>query len=280
MRKVVVIGCGNVGSTFANLLYSKDICDVMLLNHNRIKAYSNVLDISDCNISSSSHNIFEGYYSDICEDDIVINCAGNSSLLRSRTRYGELDNSLRIARDITANLKSISFNGILINAMNPCDEITYAFNGLEIDKSKLIGTGTLLETLRLRRIFYDSYKATTSSYIVGNHGDNNWVVSDEVFEKFNVDTHAILNDVRSRVWKIYEGKGFTNFGICNALYYIVDSILNDKCEELCVSTLLANNHYIIPDNKIVSVPCILGYNGIKDVVVSSVIQHALYKCNL
>lgn len=256
-RKVVIIGCGNVGSTFAYALYKENICNILLINHNKCKANSNMLDILDCELTTSAYSIAAGDYSDIFSNDIVVICTGDSTLLRSGDRFAEYENSYRIAKDIVSNLNKINFNGILINTMNPCDEITNVFRLLNTPNNQIIGSGTLLETLRLRRIVYEKYGYKTNAIVVGNHGNNNAVFSDEKIP------NNVLEDVHDRVWKIYNGKGFTNFGISNALIMIVKAILNDSCEEICISTLCCEKYGFI--NKSISVPCILGKFGVVEV---------------
>lgn len=126
-KTVAIIGAGQVGSTIAYTLYNRDLCDIILINHNRCKAISNVLDILDCSIDEHIHNIRYGTYEDIDDVDIIINCAGNSSMLRTRDRNSELDNSIRIANDIISKVNNTKFKGIFINIMNPCDDVTFIF---------------------------------------------------------------------------------------------------------------------------------------------------------
>ncbi len=266
--KAVIIGCGNVGSTFAYSLYKENLCDILLINHNKCRAYSNVLDILDCEIDVGAHTISWGDYNDISPNDIVIICAGNSSLLRSCDRSSEYDNSIRIANEIINNLNLIGFNGILVNVMNPCDEITNQFRKLNVPKNRIIGTGTLLETIRLRRLVYEQYGYTTNAFVVGRHGNYNAVVCNTSIPE------TVLIDVHKRVWKIYEGKGFTNFGISNILLMVVKAILHGGVE-LCVSTLCGDTYGF--SNSAISVPCILGRTGIVSVPFNSKVSEALNK---
>lgn len=273
-RKVVIIGCGNVGSTVAYSLFTNNICDIMLLNHNMIKAYSNSLDIADYSVELSDYSIFSGTYNDIGKDDVIVNCAGNSSMLRTRDRYSEYDNSKRIANDIINNLNKINFNGVFINVMNPCDDVTYLFKDIDISKNHILGTGTLLDSLRLQRIVYDLYNERTSAYIVGKHGSANSIICDNILNRLSAEERTkLLNDVQQRVWCIYEGKGFTNFGIANAVTLIVKSIIQDLKRELCVSTMCLDT-YAITDSCL-SVPCIINSAGIYKVSFHEPVKHAL-----
>ena len=256
-----IIGCGNVGSTVAYTLYKENVGDLVLLNHNKVRAYSNVLDISDTLLDPSHHSITWGDYTDVSNFDIIINCAGNSNLLRNLDRNSEFSNSQRIADDIISNLNKWNFRGLFINVMNPCDEVTYLFKDLDIPNNKIIGTGTLLETVRLRRLIYDDYNFITDSYIVGNHGVNNAIVTRDLLTAFSTsELESVLNKVHNKVWDIYSGKGFTNFGIANTVACIIHSILCTH-SELCVSTLLGDTYDI--NSRCVSVPCILSLDGVK-----------------
>ena len=273
--KIAIIGCGNVGSSVAYNLYNKFDCDIVLINHNKIRACSNALDILDGS-DVKTNKIYCGDYSDICDANIVINCAGNSSLLRSMDRNGEFDNSRRIANDIISNITKTRFKGIFINVMNPCDEITNLFRGLNIDKRKIIGTGTLLETIRLRNIVLTKYNKLTSSIIAGNHGTRNCIICNDWLKTLSdVELFSLLNEVHSRVWKIYEGKGFTNFGITYTVSQIVDAILYNKNITLCVSTLCTDVYGMF--DCCISVPCVLGRDGIISVVKNEQVQTGLNK---
>lgn len=263
-RRIVIIGCGNVGSTVAYRLYTLGVADILLINHNSQKAISNVLDISDTPILPTP-NISYGTYKDIEPDDIIINCAGNSSMLRTLDRNSEIDNSRRIADDIINNINSTNFRGLFINVMNPCDEVTYMFRNLHLPASHIIGTGTMLETFRLRRIVYERYDVSTESYVVGNHGNKNRIVFKDILKDIEKCPDKLLQDVQDRVWSIYAGKGFTNFGIANVLSKLIcDVIITGEAEEYCVSTFCAGDVYGIR-NMCISVPCILTPEGIKEV---------------
>lgn len=260
-KTVAIIGCGQVGSTVAYTLYMYNFCDIILVNHNKVKAISNVADILDCEIERNAHTIFAGDYEDIKDVDIVINCAGDSSLLRSGNRDSEFFNSSRIAYDIINNLNKVGFHGIFINVMNPCDEITSLFKDLDTPTSKIMGTGTMLETLRLRRIVYDRYGKITNSYVVGNHGTNNIIVPEDFMLKLSsADIEHILSEVQNRVWKIYEGKGFTNFGISNVLLQLVQTIVYDLGDVYCVANLV--NPISQKSGNCISVPCVIDSSGI------------------
>ena len=273
MNTVAIIGCGNVGSTVANNLYQKDICDLMLLNHNKVRAESNMFDISDSPVEFNHHKIICADYSDIRDAKIVINCAGNSNLLRSKNRNSEFENSKRIADDIISNLNKYGFRGIFINVMNPCDEITYLFTGLDISKNNILGTGTSLETIRLRRIIYEEFNVYTESYIIGIHGTKNIIIPKDILLQKDLD--SLLNQVQNRVWDIYSGKGYTNFGIANSVYSIVQSILLNLNNEICVSVILDT---FSSDNRCsISVPCIINSEGVADIKLYDEVKLGLNK---
>lgn len=147
---------------------------------------------------------------------------------------------------------------------------------MNIPIEKIIGTGTLLETIRFRRIVYDRYNINTKSYVIGNHGEYNDVI---VVDNMDVLTDKcvcdIMKDVRNRVWRIYEGKGFTNFGITNISLYLLCSILNDVKDVICISTLCTQSYNIY--DKCVSIPCIIGRNGVEKVIINKTISDTLDK---
>ena len=266
-RRAVIIGCGNVGTTVSYNLYLQNVCDVVLLNHNSQKAISNAYDINDDIVSPSHVRVSYGSYFDIDENDIIINCAGSSAMLKSRNRASELENSIRIASDIIEKLSRITFHGIFINVMNPCDEVTWMFKDLDLPKTHILGTGTMLETFRLRRLLYEQFGMPCRSFVVGNHGTTNKiVVKDEILMRQNeVFMKELLEKVQNRVWDIYAGKGCTNFGIANVVEKLVSDILMDLCSEECVCTFCADETYGIMD-RCISVPSVISSDGIKNVI--------------
>ena len=264
-NKVAIIGAGQVGSTLAYTLYNLNMCDILLLNHNKQKAVSNVIDIMDCSVISKRGSIKYGTYKDLDDVDIIVNCAGNSSLLKICDRNGELENSKRIAQDILNNINATNFKGIFINVMNPCDDITYIFRDLNLPYNHIIGTGTSLETCRLRSLTYSIYHNITESYVIGKHGDFNDIVCKDVLLDINSDIlDNMMRLVKQRVWNIYSGKGYTNFGICNILIEIITNIIYDTGTIMCLSTLYGDLYTIF--NQAVSLPCRLGKDGITEVV--------------
>ena len=197
--------------------------------------------------------------------DIVVNCAGNSSLLKICDRNGELENSSRIAQDIVKNINDTNFKGVFINVMNPCDDITYIFRNLHLPDNHIIGTGTSLETCRLKRIIKNTYDVVTESCIVGKHGDFNDVVCKDVLADVDSNTlNCIMTLVRRRVWDIYSGKGYTNFGICNILIELIKHIILDDGNIMCLSTLCCDSYNV--SNQAISLPCRLGRDGIIQIV--------------
>ena len=271
-KTIAIIGAGQVGSTLAFCLYNLDICDILLLNHNKQKAVSNVCDIKDCSLDKS-HNIRYGVYEDLDNVDILINCAGNSSMLKTHDRYSELENSTRIANDILNNVNKTSFNGIFINIMNPCDDITYIFKDINIPNNRILGTGTALETSRLRCIVKSYFSNYTQSYVVGKHGEFNDIVCTDSLCANNKE--LLIRLTRDRVWEIYKGKGYTNFGICNVLIELVKNILFDTDEMMCVSTLCTEKYDI--HNQCISLPCRIGKDGITDVIINQNTKDTLEK---
>ncbi|MBQ1496450.1 MAG: L-lactate dehydrogenase [Bacilli bacterium] len=250
MRKVVVVGCGNVGMAYINNLVNTKglINELVLIDINREKVLGEAMDLSHAAaVFNSNIKIKAGAYSDCFSADIVVICAGNNQE-KGETRLDLIKRNNEIIKSIVKEVMKSGFNGIFLVASNPVDIMTYVvqkYSGLP--SGKVIGTGTLLDTERLKYLLSQKIHINTENihaYVLGEHGDSSFAVWSkstigmvpikETVAKEDLD--AIEYEVKHLAYKIIDYKKETSYGVANCLIKITKAILNDENIVLNVSS--------------------------------------------
>ncbi|WP_238860121.1 L-lactate dehydrogenase [Clostridium sp. YIM B02569] len=283
-RKIVIVGSGNVGSHCAFSLAIQGICDeIVMIDKIEKKANAEAVDLSDT-ISYLPHYVKskKGTFKD-CEDaDIVVVSLGVPPE-DNKSRLDYLEDTINEVNTIIDPILESGFNGIFIVISNPVDVIAnYIWEKTGFPKNKVFGTGTTLDSSRLRRILSDETgidQKSIQAYCMGEHGDSQMVPWSHVYfggkplfdlMKEKTETYGNLNldELASRTanaaYEIIAGKGCTEFGICVGLSEIVKAILHDEKRILPASTLLEGQYG--EENVFASVPVILGKNGVEEIV--------------
>ncbi|GEP63506.1 L-lactate dehydrogenase [Clostridium beijerinckii] len=283
-RKIVIVGSGNVGSHCAFSLAIQGICDeIVMIDKIENKANAEAVDLSDT-ISYLPHYVKskKGTFKD-CEDaDIVVVSLGVPPE-DNKSRLDYLEDTINEVNTIIDPILESGFNGIFIVISNPVDVIAhYIWKKTGFPKNKVFGTGTTLDSSRLRRILSDEAgidQKSIQAYCMGEHGDSQMVPWSHVYfggkplfdlMKEKPETYGNLNldELASRTanaaYEIIAGKGCTEFGIGVGLSEIVKVILHDEKRILPASTLLEGQYG--EENVFASVPVILGKNGVEEIV--------------
>lgn len=261
-RKVIIIGTGMVGMSFAYAMLNQGVCDeLVLIDVNKKKAEGEAMDLNHgLAFSSSNMKIYAGNYKDCADADIVVICAGVAQK-EGETRLDLLQRNIAVFKQIITPVTESGFNGIFLVATNPVDIMTYATYKLSgFNPRRVIGSGTSLDTARLRYLL-GSYLSVdprnVHGYIIGEHGDSEFVpwsqmlvstkpineIIDESNKEFSYDDlNNIENEVRTAAYKIIEAKNATYYGIGMALTRIVKAILGNENSVLTVSSML-NGEY-------------------------------------
>src|SRR5574344_334918 len=175
-RKVVLIGTGMVGMSFAYAALNQNIChELVLCDINTDKAKGEAMDLNHgLAFSNSSMNIYQGNYSDCADAEIVLICAGVGQK-PGESRLDLLQRNEKVFKSIIEPIVESGFQGIFLVATNPVDimtAITCKLSGFA--PCKVIGTGTTLDTARLRYMLGDYFKVNPKNihaYVIGEHGD-------------------------------------------------------------------------------------------------------------
>ena len=282
-RKIAIIGTGLVGSSCAYSIVNQGICEELLLidiNHER--AVGEAMDLSHCiNFTNTRTKVYAGSYEDCKDMDIVIITAGPAPK-PGQSRLDTLGASAKIMESVVGGVMESGFDGIFLLASNPVDIITYQVWKLSgLPRNRVIGTGTSLDSSRLRTILSEMLHVDPRSihgYSLGEHGDSQMVAwSRNCWWKTNsanirrtkerfgeIDLDEIVEKTAKAGWEIYKRKGTTYYGIGNSLAYIANSIFNDDHRVIAVSAILDGEYgeYDI----CTGVPAIITRDGIREIV--------------
>ena len=269
-NKIVLIGCGNVGMSYAYALLNQrtNVQTLCLIDLNKDRIEGEVMDLNHCLANSPSKiNIKVGDYSDCTDASIVVICAGANQNV-GETRMDLINKNSRIFKNIVTEVMKNDFKGIFLVATNPLDVMTYLtwkYSGLP--SNRIIGTGTILDTARLRYLIGNKLKINPKNvhaYVIGEHGDSEFVpfsnatVGIQSIKRFinDYELEQIQDEVKNAAYKIIEKKGATYYGIGMCLVRITNAILSDENSIITVSTY-------DKDNKIfIGYPAVINNTGI------------------
>lgn len=273
--KVSIIGAGNVGmaSAFA-IAMDGTPSEVVLFDCNIAKAQGEVMDIEHAS-SFLEHTRFRATeeYADITDSDIVVITAG-ARQAEGETRLDLLERNLGILYSIIEGVKRYAPEGIIVMVTNPVDILTHfaqVFSGF--DRSRVIGTGTVLDTSRYRSFIAKEYNVAPRNievFVLGEHGDSSFpalsVADIGSMPLKKVDGYSakrmkeLHKDVVQAAYDVIDRKGHTNLAIGVCVRQIVCAILRDSHEVLPVSSVL-EGEYGLHDIAL-STPSIITRNGI------------------
>lgn len=279
-RKVVLVGTGMVGMSFAYAALNQSICDeLVLIDLNEVRARGEAMDLNHgLAFSNSSMKIYFGSYFDCADADIVIICAGVNQK-EGETRLQLLQRNTKVFESIVPRVVSAGFDGIFLVATNPVDimtRVTYELSGF--NSAKVIGSGTTLDTARLRYLlgtYFDVDPRHIHAYVIGEHGDSEFVpwsqaimavkpVTDVLADnpdKYHIeDLEKISNDVRTAAYEIIKAKGSTYYGIGMAICRIVRAIFHNENSVFTCSVRL-RGEYGLKGDAFIGNPCIINSGG-------------------
>lgn len=288
-RKVVLVGTGMVGMSYAYSLLNQNVCDeLVLVDIDRKRAEGEAMDLNHgLAFSGANMKIYAGEYGDCQDADIVVICAGVAQK-NGETRLDLLKRNAEVFRSIIEPVTASGFNGIFLVATNPVDimtRITYKLSGF--NPRRVLGSGTALDTARLRYLVGDYLNVdprNIHAYVMGEHGDSEFVpwsqallatkpileICEEYPEIDKKRLNEIAGEVQGAAYKIIEAKKATYYGIGMALTRITRAILGDENSVLTVSAMLRGEYG--QTDVFVGVPCIINKNGVQSVLQLSLTE--------
>lgn len=281
IKKVGIIGVGQVGASIAFALMEKGIFnEIVLIDNNKEKAIGEAMDLSHGILYASSlSKIYAGEYKDLKDAALIIITAG-AAQKEGETRLDLVKKNSAIMRSVINNIKPIGIEGIILVVANPVDILThvaYKCSGLPINR--VIGSGTVLDTARLKYMISEHLQVDSRNVhavMIGEHGDSElpvWsganisgVPLNEFCELRGHHNHEegmakLYNSVRNAAYEIIKRKGSTYYGIAMAVTKIARCIVNDEKSMLPISVEL-NGTYNLKDVAL-SIPTILGKDGVE-----------------
>ena len=283
VTKVVIVGAGAVGATTAFSLVVKGVAaEVAIIDINRAKAMGEVWDLQhSMDFQSRNVRVTTGEYADCQDADIVIITA-SMPVNGAKSRLDLMDKSAAIIRQIVPPIVQSGFDGIFIVVSNPVDIMTYLVKELSgFPKNRVIGTGTILETARLKQIIgqiMDMDLRSIDAYVMGEHGDSMMVpwshiraggkpfteiLADNPDRYLDVQLNGIVEKIRIAGHEVMQAKGNTQYGIASAVTGLVTAILRDENKIYPVSAYLEGEYGI--DGLYCGVPAMINRNGVAEI---------------
>ena len=277
------MGCGFVGASIAfRFLQQGLFSNLVLLDANRDKAEGEAMDLSDGLPYGASMEITAGTYDDIADCGLVVITAGVNQK-PGETRLQLIERNAVIMRSIVEEIKARPFGGILLIVSNPVDVLTHVARELSgYPKERVIGSGTVLDTARLKQLLGEELgvdSRNVHAFIVGEHGDSELAVwSGANVSGLNLDDFCrlrgkelheaskerIYQTIRDSANEIIKRKAATYYGIAMAVGRIAECIVKDEQAVLPISVGLEGEYGL--DHVTLSIPSIVGKNGLEKIL--------------
>jgi len=280
--RIAIIGAGHVGATAAYALMLRALFrEIVLMDSDAKRAAAEAHDIADANALARPARIWAGDYADASAASIAVITAG-AATHGSETRLSVAASSAVIVGECVTELSAAGFNGIILVASNPVDLMAMiAFDCAGLPASRIIGTGTLLDSSRLRTLLAGELNVAPGSVdalVLGEHGDSEVAlmstvrVGGSLLADFSdaggeLDQRELAQTVRDAGYAIVSGKGYTSYGVATAIVRICEAIVRDEQVILPVSTRVDGAFGL--SGVYMSMPCIVGAAGVERMLIPS-----------
>lgn len=280
--KVVLVGTGFVGMSMAySMLNRGGINELVLIDIDKNKTIGEEMDLSHgLPYAPQKMVIKAGEYSECKDAQIVVITAGIAQK-PGQTRLELAEINAKIMKSITKEIMASGFDGVIIVASNPVDLMSYVvYKTSGLPKNRVIGSGTVLDTARLRYLMADYLKVSSKNvhaYIMGEHGDSSFVPWNHAYvgckkvKDIMKDGKHPMNDLKKihqgvidAAYEIIEKKKATYYGIGMALNRLVRAILDNENSILTVSTYLEGEYG--EEDIYIGVPAIINSKGVREVL--------------
>lgn len=281
--KVVLVGAGFVGMSMAySMLNRGGVNELVLIDIDKEKTIGEEMDLSHGLPFAPQKMVIKAGDYDECKDAQVVVITAGIAQKPGQTRLELAETNTKIIKSITESIMASGFDGIIIVASNPVDLMTYVVAKVSgLPKNRVLGSGTVLDTARLRYIISDYLKVSSKNihaYIMGEHGDSSFVPWEHAYvgckkikDVMKDSKHPIENlekihqDVVNAAYEIINKKKATYYGIGMALSKLVKAVLDNENSILTVSTYLKDGEYG-QDDIYIGVPAIINSKGVRELV--------------
>jgi len=296
-KKITIIGAGSVGATTAFALLTRSAAsEVVLIDINTEKALGEALDIKQATPFIDNCDIYAGSYRDAVDSDVVVITSGIGRK-PGQTRLELVQTNVGIIKGIASEIIKYAPNAIYILVANPVDILTYAFlKYTGLPKNQVFGTGTVLDTIRLRTRLAEIFnvnKQQVHANILGEHGDTSFVswstatIAGVPLDEYNASIATPYNIpveysrdeveqyVRKSGGKIISRKGCTVYGIGMSTTHIVKMMSGNAETAMTVSTL-HEGEYGISDVCLSSLS-LVDSTGVKSIITQRLTDEEIQK---
>ena len=296
-KKITIIGAGAVGATTAFALLTREAAsEIVLIDVNHEKALGEAMDMRQATPFIGNCDIYAGSYEDAVGSDVVIITSGIGRK-PGQTRLELVQTNVGIIKSISTEIVKYAPNAIYVLVAKPVDVLTYAFlKYTGLPKNQVFGTGTVLDTIRLRTRLSEIYnvnKQQIHANVLGEHGDTSFVAwssatiagvplneyapsiatpyfTPEEYTKEDVETY-----VKKSGGQIIARRGCTTYGIAISSTQIVKTLAGSAETALTVSSL-HEGEYGISDVCLSSLS-LVDRNGVKSIITQSLTDEELQK---
>jgi L-lactate dehydrogenase len=278
--RVAVVGVGHVGATFAFTLVRSGLAsEIRLVDDDRARAEGEAMDLEHAVPFGRPVRISRGGFEDCADADIVVVTGAGQRV--GETRLDLAKRNAEVFRTIIPQIARHAPDTVLVIATNPVDVLTMGARSLSgFAASRVIGSGTILDTARIRSLLsrrFDVDARSIHAHVIGEHGDTSlvaWSAANiagipldrlETGQPFGPDEReALARETRDAAYAIIERKGHTAFAIAAGLVRIVEAIVRDEHSVLTVSSPLGGAYGI--DDVCLSLPTSIAREGIDRVL--------------
>lgn len=283
MNKISIIGTGSVGSTIAYTLTVMGLAsEIVMIDINSEKALGEALDIRQGTPFCNACSVYAGDYRDAADSDIVILTSGIARK-PGQTRLELAQTNVNITKSIIPEITKYAPNAVYIIVSNPVDVLTYTFHKFsDIPESHIIGSGTILDTARLRaRLseYYDINQSNVHAYVFGEHGDSSFIpwsianisnvpikdcarlITTPGIERPELDPEEVEQYVRKSGGRVIARKGATFYAVSVSVCHICKCLLGGLDTTMTVSTMMHGEYGI--EDVCLSTLALVGNGGVR-----------------
>ena len=283
-RKVVIVGAGSVGSTFAYTLMQSGLArEIVLLDRDTERAEGEAMDLNHGLFFAPPVSIHVGDYED-CRDAGLIVITAGAKQQPGESRLDLVQRNAAICKQIMGEITARAGEAIIIMVTNPVDMLTHVAQEVSgWPRQRIIGSGTVLDSARFRYLLSEHCRVdprNVHAYVIGEHGDSEvacWSmthIAGVPLQEYCLHTCGrdcsteerarIFEQVRTSAYHVIEYKGATYYGVSMALERITGAILRDENSVLTVS-VRADGHYGL-EGVCLSLPAVVNRNGVERIV--------------
>lgn len=283
MNKISIIGTGSVGSTIAYTLTVMGLAsEIVMIDINSEKALGEALDIRQGTPFCNACSVYAGDYRDAVDSDIVILTSGIARK-PGQTRLELAQTNVNITKSIIPEITKYAPDAVYIIVSNPVDVLTYTFHKFsDIPESHIIGSGTILDTARLRaRLseYYDINQSNVHAYVFGEHGDSSFIpwsianisnvpikdcaklITTPGIERPELDPEDVEQYVRKSGGRVIARKGATFYAVSVSVCHICKCLLGGLDTTMTVSTMMHGEYGI--EDVCLSTLALVGNGGVR-----------------